>query len=144
MVNLMLVDHVEIVIGGVKQGLGPISFIFMQFLAKILPNNSFLPQTHGLASPSGDSWIRRGYIWRLDILNSHPWWPSSSCLVLSGIGILGVLGDGEGKSSSVFICSHRCNNLLLRHNFKGEMKTYWKSQNNLGAKKKNPATIPWH
>ena len=27
---------------------GPISFFFMQFLAKILPNNRLLPQTQGL------------------------------------------------------------------------------------------------
>ena len=29
----------------------PISFIFRQFSVKILPNNRFLPQTHGLAPP---------------------------------------------------------------------------------------------
>ena len=31
--------------------LSPISFIFMQFLAKILPNNEILPQTQGLIPP---------------------------------------------------------------------------------------------
>ena len=35
---------------------GPISFILTQFLAKILSNNRFLPQTQGL--PPGKSWIR--------------------------------------------------------------------------------------
>ena len=37
--------------------LGPISFISMQFLAKILLNNRFSPQTHGMTPPSGKSWI---------------------------------------------------------------------------------------
>ena len=44
-----LSDHVG---GGGHQGhtpLGPISFIFMQFSAKMLPNNTFLPQIQGLA-----------------------------------------------------------------------------------------------
>ena len=35
----------------------PISFILVQFLAKILPNNRSLSQTQGLAPPSGESWI---------------------------------------------------------------------------------------
>ena len=34
---------------GTRPPLGPISFIFMQFLTKILPNNRFLGQTQGLA-----------------------------------------------------------------------------------------------
>ena len=34
--------------------LGPISFISMQFLAKILPNSRFLPQTQGLAPRLGN------------------------------------------------------------------------------------------
>ena len=40
--------------------LGPISFIFMQVSAKILPNNR--PQTQRLVPPppSGKSWIRHG------------------------------------------------------------------------------------
>ena len=39
--------------------LGPISFIFMQFMAKILSNNRFLAQTQELAPlPFGKSWIR--------------------------------------------------------------------------------------
>ena len=40
---------------------GPISFISVQFLAKILPNNTFLPKTQGLVPHtlcSGKSWIR--------------------------------------------------------------------------------------
>ena len=36
----------------------PISFIFMQFLAKIIPSNRFSTQRQGLAPPSGKSWIR--------------------------------------------------------------------------------------
>ena len=35
----------------------PISFIFMQFPAKVLPNYGFLPQTQRLAPRSGESWI---------------------------------------------------------------------------------------
>ena len=31
--------------------LGPISFIFMQFSAKILPNNRFASTSQGLATP---------------------------------------------------------------------------------------------
>ena len=31
--------------------LGPIFFIFKQFLAKLLPNNRFSPQSYGLAPP---------------------------------------------------------------------------------------------
>ena len=34
--------------------LGQISFIFMQVLAKILPNSRYLPPIRGLAAPSGD------------------------------------------------------------------------------------------
>ena len=37
---------------------GPISFIFIQVLAKILANNRFSVQTQGLVPPSGKSWIR--------------------------------------------------------------------------------------
>ena len=47
-----------VTIGGSKGGarearppLGPISFILMQFLAEILPNNRFKPQTQGLVPP---------------------------------------------------------------------------------------------
>ena len=34
--------------------LAPISSIFMQFLAKILPNNRFLLKNHGLTLPLGN------------------------------------------------------------------------------------------
>ena len=37
---------------------GQITYIFMQALAKTLPNNRFVPQTQGLrSSPDGKSWI---------------------------------------------------------------------------------------
>ena len=38
--------------------LGPISFISMQFAAKLLLNNRFLSQAQGLAPAPGQSWIR--------------------------------------------------------------------------------------
>ena len=38
--------------------LGPISFIFMQVLAKILPNNRFCAKLKSWYSPFGKSWIR--------------------------------------------------------------------------------------
>ena len=39
--------------GGTRNAtFSPISFIFMQFSAKILANNRYLPQTQGFASPS--------------------------------------------------------------------------------------------
>ena len=36
---------------GMHAPLGPVSFVFMQFSAQMLPNNEFLPQTQGLAPP---------------------------------------------------------------------------------------------
>ena len=52
--------------------LGPISFIFMLFSAKNLPNNRFLPQTQRFApnSPPRKYWIRH----RHDIGKISDWW----------------------------------------------------------------------
>ena len=47
--------------GGARDASDQISFIFMQFSAKILPKNGFLPKLRGWRpppSPSGKSWIR--------------------------------------------------------------------------------------
>ena len=54
--------------------------IFMQFSAKILPNNRFSAQTQGLVPLSGKSWIlhckrasSHSWDW-LDEVNSDQWW----------------------------------------------------------------------
>ena len=44
--------------GTLTPPLGPISFIFMQFSAKLFSNNRLAAQTYGSAPPSGKSWIR--------------------------------------------------------------------------------------
>ena len=59
----------------------PISFIFMQFSAKILPKNRILPQVQGLAAPSGvdapsgKSWIRHSAVLKdnttINVANFH-------------------------------------------------------------------------
>ena len=56
-------------IGGSRTSGGPKSFIFMQFLAKILPNNSFFPKKPRVGAPhSMKSWIRH---WTGHILTLH-------------------------------------------------------------------------
>ena len=49
--NDVLGTQIHWQIQGVLVMHGPISFIWMQFLAKILPNNMFLPETEGLVLP---------------------------------------------------------------------------------------------
>ena len=45
-------------IPGLSSPLGPIPFIFMQFLAKSCQNTGFCPKLKGWPPPSGKSWIR--------------------------------------------------------------------------------------
>ena len=46
----------------VRPLLGPISFLSMQFLAKLLPNNGFLPQTQRLTPSSGKLHYCKAYV----------------------------------------------------------------------------------
>ena len=84
-VLLVIYSQWRIQEGSLGTARGPISFIFMQFSVKILPNNRFLPQTRGLVSLSSvwdildppfvlvDGWVRRWF----DMAEKSCHWESS-------------------------------------------------------------------
>ena len=93
---------------------GKISFIFMQFSAKVLPNNRLAPNLLEFASSSGKSWIRQ---WNVFDRGRNSMWTIRTHIVSgSHVWRIGNVSVGEAHWSHPHWCLHtRLSKLLHVH-----------------------------